>query len=318
MPRLSNDDLARRRLGIGSSDVAQILGISPYENAGPMAVYVDKLGLDADSSDDDGDDTADTFSDELELGHELEWPLIQYYARKNRLDVRPGGTVQHVAHEWMFANVDGVATDAAGDLMVEAKCVGFSHFRDWDTKADDGIPNYVRVQVAWQMACRNVDRAHVVAMIGGPAGFHVFEVLRDLELEAMLIERCGEFWRDVVVARKPPELDNTQPTRALLDAKYPAPKAEPVEVAAPEDMDVIAEKRIASAHAEELGKAEKRTCDALLMEALGKDGATRMRGAGWKFSWSTTKAGKRRTLFQDLEKAARVRITASAVQGGEL
>ena len=41
MGRLSAEQIAARRLGIGSSDVAGVLGLSPYRGCTPLALWLE-------------------------------------------------------------------------------------------------------------------------------------------------------------------------------------------------------------------------------------------------------------------------------------
>lgn len=68
--------LAYRRRGIGGSDVAAILGISPFRTARDL--YDDKLNI-ASAADDAGNWVA------LEMGHLLESLVARIFAKKNRV-----------------------------------------------------------------------------------------------------------------------------------------------------------------------------------------------------------------------------------------
>ena len=70
--------LAYRRRGIGGSDVAAILGISPFRTARDL--YDDKLNI-ASVADDAGNWVA------LEMGHLLEPLVARIFAKKTGLDV---------------------------------------------------------------------------------------------------------------------------------------------------------------------------------------------------------------------------------------
>ena len=70
--------LAYRRRGIGGSDVAAILGISPFRTA--RALYDDKLNI-ASVADDAGNWVA------LEMGHLLEPLVARIFAKKTGLEV---------------------------------------------------------------------------------------------------------------------------------------------------------------------------------------------------------------------------------------
>lgn len=92
--------LAQRRTGIGGSDVAAILGLSPWRT--PYQVWEDKTGR--------SDDQEETPA--LYWGRLLEDPIRQAYADRTGLTVtKPDRMFTSEAHPFMLANLDGIASD---------------------------------------------------------------------------------------------------------------------------------------------------------------------------------------------------------------
>ena len=90
--------LAYRRRGIGGSDVAAILGISPFRTARDL--YDDKLNI-ASAADDAGNWVA------LEMGHLLEPLVARIFAKKTGLEVfQIKKMFQHPQYPFMLADVD--------------------------------------------------------------------------------------------------------------------------------------------------------------------------------------------------------------------
>ncbi|MEU0941150.1 YqaJ viral recombinase family protein, partial [Embleya sp. NPDC005971] len=77
--------LAARRLGIGSSDVPDILGVGDFGS--PLRVYLDKVG-----------ELADDAGDPAFWGTVLEDPIAREWARRSRSVVEPIGIVEHHEH----------------------------------------------------------------------------------------------------------------------------------------------------------------------------------------------------------------------------
>ena len=96
---LSKDDwLAYRRMGIGGSDAAAVLGISPFRTA--MDLYYDKRNLPI-PNDDDGNWVA------MEVGTLLEALAARIFAQKTGLKVYQRKSMfQHLYHPWMLADLD--------------------------------------------------------------------------------------------------------------------------------------------------------------------------------------------------------------------
>lgn len=266
MGRLSAQQIADRRLGIGSSDVATVLGLSPYQGNTPLALWLEKTGQAVEV---ERDEMA------LDLGHLLEPVLVGVFERQSGLTVLTKGdgveSVSHPDHPWRRANLDGRIKDKRA--AVEVKVVGVGMMRDWDVNTDDGIPHYVRVQVAWQMHVADLDTVFVVALIGGTT-FRVFEVSRDLEIERQIVTVCEAFWHRVQ-ARAEPEVDGSAIARAWLNRLYPPREPEVVvTLDADDDADrpaiYLARSRIASAAHEREAKVTKDTMTNAIIRTMGE------------------------------------------------
>lgn len=102
--------LAYRRRGIGGSDVAAILGISPFRTARDL--YDDKLNI-ASAADDTGNWVA------LEMGHLLEPLVAQIFAKKTGLEVfQIKKMFQHPQYPFMLADVDYFVRLPNGKIVI--------------------------------------------------------------------------------------------------------------------------------------------------------------------------------------------------------
>ncbi len=89
--------LAYRRKGIGGSDAAAVLGISPFRTG--VDLYYDKLGQSVE------DDEQNWVA--KEMGAQLEDLVARIFAKKTGLAVCPMPVMfQHAEHPWMLADVD--------------------------------------------------------------------------------------------------------------------------------------------------------------------------------------------------------------------
>ena len=90
--------LSYRRRGIGGSDVAALLGISPWRTARDL--YYDKLNV-ASVEDEESNWVA------LEMGHLLEPLVAKIFERKTGYKIyQIKKMFQHSKHLWMLADVD--------------------------------------------------------------------------------------------------------------------------------------------------------------------------------------------------------------------
>jgi putative phage-type endonuclease len=302
MPRLTPEQIAGRRSGLGSSDIAEVVGLAPWEGASPIRLYAEKRGL---LPVDDAEP-----SEQQELGHLLEPLLVQLYERKSKYETLPGGTVQHRAHPWAFASLDAKILGKSAAL--EIKLVGVGMMRHWDFGSDDGIPHYVRAQCAWAMACAELDEVHVSVLLCGTQ-HRVFYVRRDRELEAELLAAGETFW-GLVQAGTPPPLDGTDGTRTYLEARFPSPPAE-LEVEADASIRGVGVARAGYAVAQSRAESNKREADAAIMSWMGERNATVAWCPEWRATWRAGKAGGRRA-FRFTPRQAVAAAEASGVDDG--
>lgn len=184
--------LAWRRQGIGASDIAAILGLSPW--ATPFSVWAEKSGRVP------IDDSAPTVEQEFGLRAEAmlaPWfeELTGYYARK----------WQHRAHhrDWRIARatldalVFRTKRSAAPLGVLEIKTT--DRQRDW---TDETMPLHYVAQVQYQMEVTDTDRAWLFALHGRRP--RIYPIDRDLADGAWLLDAARRFWRDHVEGDRPP------------------------------------------------------------------------------------------------------------------
>jgi putative phage-type endonuclease len=285
MPRLSAEQLAARKLGMGATDVVEALGLSPYDGAGPMRLFLQKTGSDVE------DESRETEREDMGWGHVLEPVILSYYEETTGRKCLPGGHVAHPTQSWLWATLD--AKVIGEDRIVEVKNVGPQMARHWDAYIDDGVPKYVRAQVTIGMACSGARLCDVVASVCGRPP-HVWVVEYDAELAELLIEGGWNFWRLFVDAGVAPPLDATPATKEYLRRKYPKNDPEAALVA-DDAINVLGAKRIGCAIQAKQLEATKQVLDAKILDAMGT--ATFIKGAGWKMAWRLDKNGKRAQRF---------------------
>lgn len=110
--------LAYRRQGLGGSDAAVVLGISPFRTG--VDLYYDKLGLFIE------DDEANWVA--KEIGNLLEELVARIFAKKTGLKVyRRKCMFQHPAHTWMLADLDFLVEMTDGSTAIlECKTTNYN------------------------------------------------------------------------------------------------------------------------------------------------------------------------------------------------
>ena len=137
--------LAYRRQGIGGSDVAAILGISPFRTARDL--YDDKLNI-ASAVDDTGNWVA------LEMGHLLEPLVAQIFTKKTGLEVfQIKKMFQHPQYPFMLADVDYFVRLPNGEIaLLEIKTTNYNAKDHWWKDGEEYVPVYYETQGRHYMA----------------------------------------------------------------------------------------------------------------------------------------------------------------------
>lgn len=190
--RLEGDDvsdewLELRREGIGGSDVAPIMGLSPWTS--PLEVWLDKTKR-SEPEDISGKEA-------VAMGTELEADVFDMYRRRHpEMTVRRCNAVlRSVERPWAQASLDGIARDPElGWGVLEIK-TGSSMAR-WD----DGVPVYYLTQVLHYLSVTGYKFADVAALIGDH-GLHYkeFRVVPDDADMKSVTEAVDEFWNERVL-----------------------------------------------------------------------------------------------------------------------
>ncbi|RKN61905.1 hypothetical protein D7231_32050 [Streptomyces klenkii] len=149
--------LNARRQGLGSSDIAAILGISRFGNA--LSVYYDKTGGLPLESDD---------SEPALWGRLNEETVAREWARRNRSVVRRVGLVANIDRPWQMCTLDRRVlecplADGGERCAVEIKCRDKMKAPTWRT----GCPDDILAQTLWQADVCGYDHIHVAVLIGG-------------------------------------------------------------------------------------------------------------------------------------------------------
>lgn len=189
---LTDDQLALRRTGITGTDLPVLLGLSPWRT--PLDVWLEKQGKGAPVD----------VSEDMERGIFFEPGARQWYAHRTKaVRVEEPGTVVSAHNPLVIATPDGVPVFSDGERRcLEIKMPSPNAQREWGEPGTDAVPEYYLVQGLWELAATDLQRVDFFAVLDGKPC--IFPVQRDTELEGLLIQRAEKWWRDYVVAGKPP------------------------------------------------------------------------------------------------------------------
>lgn len=190
--------LEYRRLGIGGSDAAAILGISPWRTARDL--YYDKLNV----------VTADDMDNwvALEVGNLLEPLVARIFAKKTGLKVYQWKKMfQHPDYPWMLADLDYLVDLPDGTrAILEIKTTNFNAKDKWWYDGKEIVPIYYESQGRHYMAVMGIDRVYYCCLYGNNEDNVIIRHIdRDMDYEQELIALEGMFWNEHVLAKNPPD-----------------------------------------------------------------------------------------------------------------
>lgn len=199
--------LHTRRQGLGSSDIAAILGISRYGNA--LSVYHDKTG----GLPIDGDD-----SEPALWGRLNEETVAREWARRNRSVIQKVGLIANTNRPWQMCTLDRRVlecplADGREKCAVEIKCrdkMKAGQFRK-------GVADDVLVQTLWQADTCGYDHIHAAVLLGGN-DFRQY-VIRVADHQQLVddLRAAGERAWQQITDRQPPALAADADPEVLLD-----------------------------------------------------------------------------------------------------
>jgi|JI10StandDraft_1071094.scaffolds.fasta_scaffold486332_3 putative phage-type endonuclease len=207
------DWLAWRRSGIGASDVAGILGLSPW--ASPFSVWASKIDDQADDHDNDA----------KEFGRRAEVMVGPWFTDRTGLTVAgEQARCTHRDDRWKLCTVDGFVLDgpnsdiASALGVLEIKTTGDSA-ADWAVE----VPVHYRCQATWAMHVTDLPRCWfaVLHLAFGRPRFEFYEFERDAAEEAFVVDACSRFWHDHVATGHPPAVDGHSATTDAIKAHWP-------------------------------------------------------------------------------------------------
>jgi putative phage-type endonuclease len=241
---------AARANGIGGSEIAAVLGISPYES--PFSLWHRKRG---------GIGPVEE-SDVMYWGKLHEPTICSEFARQHpELLILPSGTYAADGRPWHIVNPDRLGFTADGHLeVIEAKTARDDN--GWGEEGTDDIPAHYKAQVRWYCSALAARRARIAVLIAGSEYREYIVEPNDADTELMLT-RGGAFMESLAAGTPPPIDGHT--------ATFSAVKALPDGM---DDVDVPINSDLADRYFKSLAdfKAaewEKREASGLVLDQIG-------------------------------------------------
>lgn len=247
--------LAERKNGVGASEAAAALGMSPFES--PRGLYLRKLGILPEV----------TETEAMRWGSLLEPVIAAEYQRRSGNTILEQQVFLKSDLSPMMATVDAMTKEG---FPVEFKTVSAWTARELGEEESDQLPDHWLIQGHQQMLLTSTWRVDFAVLVAGQR-LQIFTVKRDEALVDAIILGVRGFW-DCVQARRPPALDTRADAR-VMGALYPGCEGE------------VAMTDVTQFHVDcymQLGReardiaADREESRALILEALGEHAVGRL------------------------------------------
>ena len=265
-----------RRSGIGGSDAAAALGLSPWKSA--LELWQEKVS---------GQSQPHKENEAMIWGRIMEPVITREFVRRTGLTVIPmRSMLQATNWPWMLADLDGLVEDPQrGTGVFEVKTASAFKMSEWD---DNRCPDAYQLQVQHYLEVTGLSYALIVVLIGGNK-LQWITVDRDDELIASLVQLEKRFWQHVLT-QSPPPVDGSTACAEMLARKYPS-SSNAAPLILPVDADSWIQDYLTSKAEEESAAERKRLAENKLKEVIGNHEKAISPG-GYQATWKTVQSSR--------------------------
>jgi predicted phage-related endonuclease len=284
---LTEADLALRRTLLSGTDMVAIF-CDPVCADGRTEhdVYLSKVG----------EESASEPTEAMQVGHEMEPGIVRMLAKKHSLALAyPCPSMRHPRHEWVGCTPDAMVLHAPGRVGIvgpfgktppdcgtaigicDAKAVGVHMMEHWH---EPEVPGHVLVQLLWGAFVTGVDTMFVAALLGTEVKTFRIDIGADEREAIQALREAGEkWWRDHVIAKKRPEIDQSEGASRMVRALVGKKHNGAIIQAGPEAEHAARMYAEASAQIKE-AEARKREASTRLIEIIADNDG--VQGVGWR------------------------------------
>ncbi|WP_414936647.1 YqaJ viral recombinase family protein [Amycolatopsis sp. cmx-11-51] len=240
---------AARASALGGSEIAAVLGLSPWESR--FSLWHKKKGYTG----------AEVDNDVMRWGRWLEEPIARAFADAHpEYRARRTGTWVSRSRPWQLATPDRLLSTLTERALLEVKT---AHNADeWGEPGTDEVPIFYRTQALWQLDTLGLSRAHLAVLISG-SDYREYIVDWNIAEVSVLRDAAREFL-DTVERDERPNIDEHTATYRAVRALHPLIDDVEVEIA-----PTLAERYRAAVAEHKAAEDAKRRAAAEVLDALG-------------------------------------------------
>ena len=265
-----------RRSGIGGSDAAAALGLSPWKSA--LELWQEKTY---------GQSQLRQENEAMIWGRLMEPVITREFVRRTGKNVTPMRSMLQAADwPWMLADLDGLIEDPQrGTGVFEVKTASAFKQDEW---TEDRCPDTYMLQLAHYMAVTGLSYAVICVLIGGNK-LQWVTVDRDEELIASLVELEHRFWNHVLT-QSPPPVDGSTACAEMLSRKYPS-SSNPAPLILPVEADSWIQDYLQAKLEEDTAAERKRLAENRIKEVMKEHERSTSPG-GKQVTWKTVQSSR--------------------------
>ena len=215
---INQDFSVDRTKYIGGSDIGAILGLSKFKT--PLEVWMEKTGKESKQMD----------SLPLRFGSFAEEFVAQEYTRSSGYCLVHDESIHiHPQYSYMSAHIDrfvlGEGSARPPTRILECKTASPFHQEQWGEQGSDQVPMSYLCQCIWYMAITQIEVTDLAVLFGN-SDFRIYTLMRDLDLEALVLKQASHFWNAYVLPDCAPPTQSEADCQLLFKQSIPAKTTE--------------------------------------------------------------------------------------------
>lgn len=205
-----------RKSFIGSSEIATVLGINPFQT--PLELWAIKTG---------NIPAKDLSENEaVEWGVRLEDIVAQKFSEKNNVKLI-AYKKRFVHPEYPFLSCELDRLIAGTEELLEVKTCSLWNYKDW--KDADDIPIYYIAQVMFALGLSGRKVGHIAVLVGGQKYLEK-KIIFDEKTFNKMVEKAVKFWNDFIITNQMPFQISAKDNDTLYQLFPNATEGEPLEL----------------------------------------------------------------------------------------